>query len=454
MAAFAPFAVAFSLDGDGPRFMQDYENLPGEPDLPETLLIEAPGAATRRNNATLLVKPDRVHRLSRAAAAMASFTLQTYAPAGGRGNLTSLRGGGPLTTLVLPGAERPGGPVPLWHILWANVPQGRVPQSADLPRIFPWLTPTRGADRFPATTSAEAHPLQAFWGMPRRIRLDFAANPDALACDLTGEVDTQMVIGWRQRPNGVKYVAWNHPLSPSYSDGKGEWLPMHPQPGGIGYRHWLALTLGDGASRKPAPCISTWFERASDVPLPVLEGTRLLAAGYDMDNMKARAFIESEMPLPGNVVNATALARLARGLSMAAEEAARALRYAIREACYPKDTALDAAPLATPYEAFWAGTQDAFFARLGTAGATLETAAPDWHRRLRKIALTLFDQAAPLDPAAVSFDPARIVKARNNLFLTLSGYGAVGIKIFIALELPLPETAKAKAARGKAKEPA
>lgn len=454
MAAFAPFAAAFSLDGDGPRFMQDYENLPGEPDLPETLLIEAPGAATRRNNAALLVKPDRVHRLSRAGAAMASFTLQTYAPAGGRGNLTSLRGGGPLTTLVLPGAERPGGPVPLWHILWANVPQGRVPQSADLPRIFPWLTPTRGADRFPATTSAEAHPLQAFWGMPRRIRLDFAANPDALACDLTGEVDTQMVIGWRQRPNGVKYVAWNHPLSPSYSDGKGEWLPMHPQPGGIGYRHWLALTLGDGASRKPAPCISTWFERASDVPLPVLEGTRLLAAGYDMDNMKARAFIESEMPLPGNVVNATALARLARGLSMAAEEAARALRYAIREACYPKDTALDAAPLATPYEAFWAGTQDAFFARLGTAGATLETAAPDWHRRLRKIALTLFDQAAPLDPAAVSFDPARIVKARNNLFLTLSGYGAVGIKIFIALELPLPETAKAKAARGKAKEPA
>lgn len=453
-AAFAPFAAAFSLDGDGPRFMQDYENLPGEPDLPETLLIEAPGAATRRNNATLLVKPDRVHRLSRAAAAMASFTLQTYAPAGGRGNLTSLRGGGPLTTLVLPGAERPGWPVPLWHILWANVPQGRVPQSADLPRIFPWLTPTRGADRFPATTSAEAHPLQAFWGMPRRIRLDFAANPDALACDLTGEVDTQMVIGWRQRPNGVKYVAWNHPLSPSYSDGKGEWLPMHPQPGGIGYRHWLALTLGDGASRKPAPCISTWFERASDVPPPVLEGTRLLAAGYDMDNMKARAFIESEMPLPGNVVNATALARLARGLSMAAEEVARALRYAIREACYPKDTALDAAPLATPYEAFWAGTQDAFFARLGTAGATLETAAPDWHRRLRKIALTLFDQAAPLDPAAVSFDPARIVKARNNLFLTLSGYGAVGIKIFIALELPLPETAKAKAARGKAKEPA
>jgi len=453
-AAFAPLAAAFCLDGDGPRFMQDYENLPGEPDLPETLLIEAPGAATRRNNAALLVKPDRVHRLSRAAAAMALFTLQTYAPAGGRGNLTSVRGGGPLTTLVLPGAEQPGRPAALWHMLWANVPQGRVPQSADLPSIFPWLATTRGADRFPATTPAQAHPLQAFWGMPRRIRLDFAANPNALTCDLTGEADAEMVIGWRQRPNGVKYVAWSHPLSPSYSDGKGEWLPMHPQPGGIGYRHWLALTLGDRVTRKPAPCIPTWFERASDMPSSVLEGRRLLAAGYDMDNMKARAFIESEMPLPGRNTDERALADLARGLTMAAEEVARALRYAIREACYPRDTALDAAPLATTYEAFWAGTQDDFFAHLGTAGATLETAAPEWHRLLRQIALALFDQAAPLDPAAVSFDPARIVKARNSLFLTLSGYGAVGIKVFTALELPLPETAKAKAARGKAKEPA
>jgi CRISPR system Cascade subunit CasA len=453
-AAFQPFAAAFYLDGNGPRFLQDYEDLPGEPDLPETLLIEAPGAATRRNNATLLVKPDRVHRLSRAAAAMTLFTLQTYAPAGGRGNLTSVRGGGPLTTLALPGAERPGRPVPLWHILWANVPQGRVPPSADLPRIFPWLAPTRGADLFPTTTPAEAHPLQAFWGMPRRIRLDFAANPDALPCDLTGDIDTQIVIGWRQRPNGVKYIAWDHPLSPSYNDGKGEWLPMHPQPGGIGYRHWLALTLGDGANRKPAPCIPTWFERASDVRAAGLEGTRLLAAGYDMDNMKARAFIESEMPLPGSGTNRAALADLARGLSMAAEEVARALRYAIREACYSEKIPLDAAPLATPYEAFWSGTQDAFFAHLGTAGATLESVAPKWHRTLRKTALALFDQAAPLDPSAVSFDPARIVKARNSLFLTLSGYGAVGTKIFAALELPRPETAKAKAARGKAKEPA
>ena len=99
-AAFAPLVHAFDLDGPGPRFLQDIEDLPGEPDTPETLLIEAPGGSTRRKNTALLVKPDRVTRLSRPAAAMALFTLQCYAPAGGRGNLTSLRGGGPLTTLA------------------------------------------------------------------------------------------------------------------------------------------------------------------------------------------------------------------------------------------------------------------------------------------------------------------------------------------------------------------
>lgn len=96
--SFAPIAVAFDLDGPGPRFLQDFDELPGDPDSPETLLIEAPGSETRRKNTALLVKPDRITRLARPAAAMALFTLQCYAPAGGRGNLTSLRGGGPLTT--------------------------------------------------------------------------------------------------------------------------------------------------------------------------------------------------------------------------------------------------------------------------------------------------------------------------------------------------------------------
>jgi CRISPR system Cascade subunit CasA len=92
--AFSSLALAFNLDGSGPRFLQAFDELPGEPDSHETLLIEAPGANTRRNNTALLVKSGRITRMSRAAAAMALFTLQCYAPSGGRGNLTSVRGGG------------------------------------------------------------------------------------------------------------------------------------------------------------------------------------------------------------------------------------------------------------------------------------------------------------------------------------------------------------------------
>jgi len=435
--------------------MQDLEDLPGESDPPESLLIEAPGENSRRNNTALLVKLGRVAYMSRAAAAITLFTLQTYAPAGGRGNLTSIRGGGPLTTLAIPGSDKP---LPLWYLIWANVPQSREgPPSRDkLFRVFPWFADTRTADRFPRTTPADAHPLQAFWGMPRRIRLDFAANPSGVQCDLTGAVDDIVVVGWRQRPNGVRYFAWDHPLSPTYKDTKsGGWLPVHPQPGGIGYRHWVAIAVGD-ARNTPAPCITTWRRRASDLAEQA-RMARLLAGGYDMDNMKARGFVESEMPLPGtgDALAQASMDDLARGLVQAANEVAYALRRAIRNASYPGDTSLDTAPIAAAYETFWTATQGLFFMHLTTASATLDTVAPAWRDRLRRTALELFDQAAPLNPSAASFDPVRIVRARRDLLGTLSGYGPFGKKLFSALRLPEPEQAKTRrSARAKIKETA
>ena len=458
-AAFAPIAHNFNLDGPGPRFMQDLEELPGEPDIPETLLIEAPGESTRRKNTALLVKPDRVLRLSRPAAAIALFTLQTYAPAGGRGNLVSLRGGGPLTTLAIP-----EGQPSLWQLVWANVPIGTPRSQAELPRVFPWLAPTRTADRFPLTIPGpDAHPLQAFWGMPRRIRLDVAPSPDGLACDLTGAVDSVMVTGWRQRPNGVRYGNWDHPLSPYYHDAKsGGWFPVHPQPGGIGYRHWVAMAVGGKAgARRPARTIVAWQTTRSRILRQ--RDSRLFAAGFDMDNMKARAFVESEMPLPGtDPARAEVLAEVARRLVEAAEAAASALRAAVRDAHYGRDSGADAAPLAAVYESFWTQTHDRFFALLRAAADrpsgdwedALAEAAPKWRAALRTTALALFDQAAPLDPSAVSFDPKRIVDARRNLFGTFEGWGAFGTKLFAALLLPSPEAKPKSARRSKAKEPA
>lgn len=448
-AAFAPFAHAFNLDGPGPRFLQDFEELDAEPEPIERLLIEAPGGSTVSKNTDLLVKRGRVAGLSRPAAAMALYTLQSWAPAGGAGNRTGLRGGGPLVTLVRP--ARPS----LWHLLWANVPCGEVPKPADHPRIFPWLAPTITSEGARVVTPGpEAHPLQAFWGMPRRIRLDFQALDAPAACDLTGLADTVRVTGWRQRPRGANYAGWKHLLSPYYQTKPGAgWLPVHPQPGGIGYRHWIGLVVEQKGQREPAAAIATWRRerlRAAG------EGrnTRLLAAGYDMDNMKARAFVESEMPLPGNAEDQKRLDELAAALVRAAEQAAGLLRSAVRHALFaPGATVkLDAEGLASLRERLWAATEEDFFDALRTAagepgvlgGEEKERGA--WATRLRRVALALFDEAAPLDPETGAEAP-RIAAARKNLLLALTGWGKPGRELFATLSLPLPEpTRKGKAA--------
>ena len=77
-AAFEPLAPAFQLDGDGPRFMQDFDNLDGAGNRVAGLLIDAPGDNTIRRNTDILVKRGQVTTLCRASAAMALFTLQAY----------------------------------------------------------------------------------------------------------------------------------------------------------------------------------------------------------------------------------------------------------------------------------------------------------------------------------------------------------------------------------------
>ena len=213
-AAFGPIAHAFALDGDGPRFLQDFEDLVSDAEPIERLLIEAPGASTTRNNTDLLIHRGRVANLGRATAAITLFTFQSWAPAGGAGNRTGLRGGGPLTTLVLPSGE-----ASIWHLLWANVPCGAPPAAIDLPRVFPWLSQTITSEGARVVTPQNSHPLQCWWGMPRRIRLDFSAEGPAALCDLTGVPDTVRVASWRQRPRGANYAAWGraHPLTPHYA---------------------------------------------------------------------------------------------------------------------------------------------------------------------------------------------------------------------------------------------
>jgi CRISPR system Cascade subunit CasA len=151
-AAFALLAPAFVLDGLGPRFQQDLDSVGNEQVPVSQLFIEAPGGNTVRKNLDHFVHRGGIEMLSRPGAAIALHCLQTFAPAGGAGYRTSLRGGGPLTTLLAPGMDQNGRPAALWRTLWLNVLPTKgesedPPPRLNLPRIFPWLAPTRVSDK-------------------------------------------------------------------------------------------------------------------------------------------------------------------------------------------------------------------------------------------------------------------------------------------------------------------
>ena len=461
--SFSRFAAAFELDGDQSRFMQDFDVLDGEARPVSALLIESPGAKTESDNGDLFQKRGRIACLGMPAAAMALFALQTYASVGGKGFRVSLRGGGPLTTLALPPAEHDT----LWRRLYLNVPCQPQPIPEDLARIFGWMAPTRTSEgaNF-ATGPDDIHPLAAFWGAPRRIRLNFS-NADDVRCDLTGEPAARSVATHQRTPYGACYRAVKHPLSPMYRtkpDAK-EWLFVHPQPGGLTYHDWVDLALsesGKSLTRRPAEAILTARERLRALRLG--RSARLAVSGYDMKDATARGFVESVYPLfalSSPEANA-ALDDAARRLAAGAAEIAYALTYAVREALNLKSG--KAIRLGSLRESFFADTGEDFFAAVSSLAGLLEidpessealssTGRAFLDGSLGPTAFRLFDSEAPLDLLGSETGAQRVIKARRDLQFTLTGWGKRGSTVFERLGLPLPESKASKAkARAKKKD--
>ena len=438
-AAFSPYESAFFLDGDGPRFSQDFDELKSEASPVEALLIDAPGANTIKLNKDLLVKRGGVRVLSRAGAAMALYTLQQFAPSGGAGHRTSLRGGGPLVTLAVPGAGKDAPAPTLWQKIWLNVPKGAPAQASDRERIFPWLAPTKTSAKKESVAAGEAHFLQTFFGMPRRIRLVFEKNGAKAPCDLTGTVDDVVVTGFITKPWGVNYGVWRHPLTPYYTI-KTDTLPVHAPEGRLAYRQWLGLVYADDdGGRLPAAIMKDARDRlialAADSP-HFGERPRMIAGGFAMDNMKALAFAEAEMPL--HLVGPDLedmIADLARRLVNSAKIIELLLATAIRIALYGElvKAESDSTAFGAPRERLWSETEDSFHRLLERAVGVLasddddpnQTLGKDWRETLEKTAMRIFDDVAPID-AFGEIDPNRVVAARRLLTLGLAGYGKYG----------------------------
>lgn len=407
----APYASAFNLLGEGPLFLQDLEKLEGEPNSPDMLFIDSAGANTAKNNADLMVHRDRYPSLALPLAAIALFAFQAHAPSGGAGNRTSMRGGGPLVTLVDPGQG-------LWRLIWANVPAGKPAKLEDLP----WMRATRVSDKALETLPpSKAIHVEAFFGMPRRLRL----------------VAGDEVTGVVQKPWGTSYALWTHPLTPYYRQKTGtELLPVHPRAGLFGYRHWLGILAeaGQEGLRERATALRDWRERGQETGA----AAQVILAGWAMDNMKPRDFIWSVQPIVD--LSPDSLSAL-RGMILAAEQAALSLRSAL-EPVLAGGEAREA-----EREAFFQATETAFVSHFGALKVGAASVAEAWLTDLRDQALRQFDALAlpGLDQRETDRIEA-IVKARGYLGAAFKGYGSYGDKIFDALVLTKPEKPK----RGKA----
>ncbi|WP_163578169.1 type I-E CRISPR-associated protein Cse1/CasA [Halomonas faecis] len=450
-AAFAPLADAFELDGDGPRFMQDLDPLDDVKDgTVSGLLIDAPGANGIKNNTDFFVKRGRVEAMCEDCAALALFTMQINAPAGGAGIRVGLRGGGPLTTLVLP--ESPD--ASLWSRLWLNVVTSRAltrsGQAWQAPRtdgetLFLWVAPTRVSDRKGTEVLPEGmHPLHPYWSMPRRFRLLFDDEP--CRCDICGREASRVVRRIRAKKQGANYDGpWLHPLTPYRRDPK---KPNEPplstkgQPGGLGYQHWSNLVLQDAdtSGALPALVVQDYVSekvravdeerRFGEEIAALLKHARLWAFGYDMDNMKPRGWYSAEMPL---VAVPPAKQERLRSWVQQYIELARQIAWMVRTQvknawfARPSDAKGDMSHIDL---AFYDVTRGAFFNALFDFQKTLMEAdgtqrlpsevAEAWYRTLKREALALFEERA-LSGALEAVDLQRATAARRQLQSFLAG---------------------------------
>lgn len=447
---FEPGIAAFDYDGDGARFMQDRSLATSAEFGVASLFIDSPGENAIKNNSDHFVKRGRIEQLCPHCAVTALLTLQINAPAGGAGHRTGLRGGGPLTTLVACQPTRS-----LWHDLWLNViepPQqfehGGDPKKTASHFTFPWLADVTAIQPEGGQTSpAQVHPLHIHWAMPRRIRLDFS-HVRAGACDICHRHDERLLARYATVPYGLNYKGpWDHTLSPYYETKEG-WLPLHPQPGGFGYRHWLTWVIGSGDGKlgqRPARMVMHHRETQRSRQAGVQSS--LWAFGYDMDNMKARSWYEARMPLFNlddcSTSDIKSLQAWVQRWLNAARDSAYFLRSAVKAAWFGAEAKGDFSAVDA---AFWSGTEEAFYnslrqiiddARSSSLSDEAATAISEqWLAALQKTCLHLFDQvfvgAGQIDRS----NPRRVAQAHKVLRAALYGN-----KLRQTLALPIRDAA-------------
>lgn len=423
------YADAFELQSAKGSFMQDFEILDTDPNGISDLLIDAPGGNTIKENKDFFVKRGRVEQLCPCCATTALFTLQTNAPSGGAGHRTSIRGGGPLTTLIIVDDKQSIGsqdqdalPNDLWRNVWLNVldqttfkPLTGDHQQTSRGAIFPWMAATRTSEKGGKdTTPLDANPLQMYWGMPRRIRVDWDSNLEG-HCDLCNAHSTQLITQYRTKNYGVNYTgAWQHPLSPYSLNKTGDLLPQHAQPNGMTYQHWLNF-IESTESQFSAAVIKRYLKASENWN----DATRLYVFGYDMDNMKARCWYEAVFPLYFVADDLrVAFSKNIQLLTTSATDVAGFVRTCVKEAWFsrPSDVKGDTSFIT---KSFYQRTEARFFQLAQTFPKHIQAKSEKellnaWHTILMTTAFELFDYWAASGDIAQG-NPRIVAEARAKL---------------------------------------
>ena len=412
---FYKFTEAFELvNENGPAFMQDYSMEPKEKLIhAKQLLFEIAG------NPEHFVKHDTISVICEKCVATALFSLQTHAPEGGRGHRTGMRGGGPLTAIVLPENDQSS----LWKKVWINILNledyfDKLPATIDA-NIFPWMGLTRVSKNDFKTFPNDVDELQMYWGLPRRIRLK--KGRENQHCDICGSIGNE-ISGFYMETYGVCYgETWQHCLSPYRSrqekGGKTVWLSVKGKQGGYAYPDWLSITLCNDDNEKVSRVVRLFNEKKR---FQIEDNVVVWCFGYDMKKMKARCWYDQTMPIILIPADKQVLfIDDIQKMVTAADTAANLLQNQVKAAWFkrPKDAIGDTSFMRA---SFWEYTETAFYTLVYkirdtiVKGAATVPILENWRKFIIDSAERLFDRFALQDTDEVK-NMKRIAEASKAL---------------------------------------
>lgn len=441
--AFRQYEPAFALGPDDkqPLFLQEQE-LEGSALPISRLFLEMPGENAEKNNTDHFLKRGGITNLCPACAAAALYTYQTHASFGGAGHRVGLRGGGPLSTIVRGDT--------LWQTIWLNVlPPSEMASYGDISKtnpdaIFPWLEPWDENRASQIVSPSMMHPCHMFWGMPRRIRLEFGEGGN---CDLCGTESETSVTGFVTKAKGMNYDFWHHTLTPVTTNTKTlDSSCQHVQPGGIPYRYWTTImqpSAGKDFNKQPAPAVTHFLGKNMKFVSKIngSKSYRVWSSGYDMDKAKARCYYEGTMPVFGIEENIREDFEQAAAAFVDSASYASGITIAQIKAALFSNSGDAKGDFSVISSRFWQDTESDFYDALasveqllpdkGSAGLS-EEGGPNqaWFNALSTEVFALFDEYSLALQIGES-DPGRIARARRDLARKF--YSKKGIRASLGL---------------------